>query len=198
MWRSPTLSDWSCLSLSSLFSLLASLCALLSSLFSLLPSLFSHPSLLSSLFSLLSLLSSLFSRCCSFLRSHFALLTSNFASGHPFRFPSMGGVCTAQHSAVQHAEPPKLTWATAVCSRQDLQRRWPVGLCRGNRKSESHAFVAGKALGPTEEYLSAPSGCSDPWRCSRCSFDAASRVLLPRCPGDPSTTTSSTPSSLDM
>ena len=72
--------------ISSLFSLLASLCALLSSLFSLLPSLFSHPSLLSSLFSLLSLLSSLFSRCCSFLRSHFALLTSNFASGHRIRF----------------------------------------------------------------------------------------------------------------
>ena len=74
--------------ISSLFSLLASLCALLSSLFSLLPSLFSHPSLLSSLFSLLSLLSSLFSRCCSFLRSHFALVPSNFASGHPFRFQS--------------------------------------------------------------------------------------------------------------
>ena len=72
--------------ISSLFSLLASLCALLSSLFSLLPSLFSHPSLLSSLFSLLSLLSSLFSRCCSFLRSHFALVTSNFASGHRIRF----------------------------------------------------------------------------------------------------------------
>ena len=74
--------------ISSLFSLLASLCALLSSLFSLLPSLFSHPSLLSSLFSLLSLLSSLFSRCCSFLRSLFALVTSNFASSHQFRFQS--------------------------------------------------------------------------------------------------------------
>ena len=71
-----------------LSSLLASLYALLSFLFSLLPSLFSHPSLLSSLFSLLSLLSSLFSRCCSFLRSHLALVTSNVASGHPFRFQS--------------------------------------------------------------------------------------------------------------
>ena len=111
---------------------------------------------------------------------------------------SMGGARTAQHSAVQHAEPPKLTWAKAVCSWPALQSRWPVGSLRGNRKSESHVLVVGKALGPTEEYLSAPSGCSDPWRCSRCSFDAASRVLLPRCPGDPSTTTSSTPSSLDM
>ena len=55
MWRSPTLADWSCLSFSYLFSLLASLCAPLSSLFSLLPPLSSHPSLLSSLFSLFSL-----------------------------------------------------------------------------------------------------------------------------------------------
>ena len=44
---------------------------------------------LSALFSLLSslsLLSSFFSRCCSFLRSHCALVTSNFASGHRLRF----------------------------------------------------------------------------------------------------------------
>ena len=37
---------------------------------------------LSLLASLFSLLSSLRSHCCSFLRSHFALVTSNFASGH--------------------------------------------------------------------------------------------------------------------
>jgi len=34
---------------------------------------------------LFSRLSSLFSRCCSFLRSHFELVTSNFASGHRMR-----------------------------------------------------------------------------------------------------------------
>ena len=96
--------------LSSLFSLLASLCALLSSLFSLLPSLFSHPSLLSSLFSLLSLLSSLFSRCCSFLRSHFAPVTSNFASGHRIRFPStrpLASPSLARRNARSDPPPPR-------------------------------------------------------------------------------------------
>ena len=34
---------------------------------------------------LFSLLSSRFSRCCSFLRAFFALLTSNFSSGHRLR-----------------------------------------------------------------------------------------------------------------
>ena len=56
---------------SSLFSLLSPPVSLLSSLSALFP-----------LLSSLSLLSSLFSRCCSFLRSHFALVPSNFASGH--------------------------------------------------------------------------------------------------------------------
>ena len=42
-------------------------------------------SLFSLLASLFSLLSSLFSHCCSFLRSHFAPATTNFASGHRFR-----------------------------------------------------------------------------------------------------------------
>ena len=87
----PSHLDCACLSL------LASLCALPSSLLGADPSLFSHPSLLSSFFSLLSLLSSLFTRCCSFLRSLFALATSNFASGHrlrpqlprPFAAPSL-------------------------------------------------------------------------------------------------------------
>ena len=91
--------------ISSLFSPLASLCALLSSLSSRLSSLIPLCSLPSSLFSLSALfplLSLLLisqiartcpfelcirpsTRCCSFLRSHLALVTSNFASGHRIR-----------------------------------------------------------------------------------------------------------------
>ena len=48
-------------------------------------------SALSALLCLLSsvaMLCSILSRCCSFLRSHFALVPSKFASGHQFRFQS--------------------------------------------------------------------------------------------------------------
>ena len=86
----PLAASWG---LSSVFSLVSSLLSLLSSLFSLLSSLFSLLLAvvvlrgLDPLSSLFSLLSSLFSRCCSFPRSHFALITSNFASSHRIRFP---------------------------------------------------------------------------------------------------------------
>merc|ERR1712078_445553 len=67
----------------------ASLCALPSSLLGPDPFLY-HLALLgpNHLSSLFSLLFSLFSRCCSFPRSHFAPVTSNFASGNPSRFQS--------------------------------------------------------------------------------------------------------------
>ena len=77
-------------------SLLASLCTLPSCLLRPNP-FFCHPALLGPNHCLLptthfadrtSHLSSLFSRCCLFLRSHFAAVTSNFASGNPSRFQS--------------------------------------------------------------------------------------------------------------
>ena len=129
---------WVCL-LSSLFSLVSPLFSLLcspcrrgfatprsqesnypldsiSSLLSLLSSLFPLLSVTASLLSsLLSLLSSLFSRCCSFLRSLFALVTSSVASGHrtrsqqprPFAAPSLARRNARSDEIIMLLDPQK-------------------------------------------------------------------------------------------
>ena len=85
----------------------------------------------SRLSSLFSRLSSLFSRCCSFLRSLFALATSNFASGHrlrpqlprPFAAPSLA----RRNARSDEIRPPSPARYGAVwCEAIPLTKTYPL------------------------------------------------------------------------
>ena len=73
---------------------------------------------MASLFSLLPLLSAFFSRFCSFHRSHFAFVTSQFVSGHPFCFQSPRTCASPflcpHHPCVTILVQPRLQAAVAV------------------------------------------------------------------------------------